>query len=160
MAFLTETKLQTTLDLPVSLPTTEILQGDWIVVASIKLVSPMRLTYRYANLHLLSSTVDTALIGSANRVNASLGCAFLGLYRDYVSGHPGSVSALDTLSLSSESVVYKSTISPLYYTTPGVYSFIVANNCKSSSSSSISTSTSIDLKLCATGMVRLELDKN
>ena len=160
MALMTETKLRETLDLPVALPTTEILMGDWIVVANIKLVSPMRLTYRYSNLHLLSSTVDTALIGSSNRVNPSLGIAFLGLYFNYVSGHPGSVSSLDTLTLSSLGVVYRSTSSPLYFVEPGIYSVIVANNCKASSSSSISSSTSIDLKLCATGMIRLELDKN
>jgi hypothetical protein len=159
MAFLTESKIAATLDIPVALPTTEIIQGDWIVVSSIKLVAPMALTYRYANLQLLASTVSTALIGSGNRVNPSLGIAFLGLYRDYTTGHPGMISALDTLSLSSIEIVYRSTSSPLYYVTPGTYYFIVANNCKSSSSGSISADTSIDLKLCATGMIRLELNK-
>jgi hypothetical protein len=160
MAFLTESKIATTLDIPVALPTTEVLMGDWIVVATIKLVAPMRLTYRYANLHLLSSTVDLALVGSANRVNASLGVAFLGLYRDYTSGHPGTISSLDTLYMSAEGVVYRSTANALYFTTAGVYSFIVANNCKASSSSSIPSTTSIDLKLCATGMIRLELNSS
>jgi len=130
MALMTESKMRETLDLPVALPTTEILMGDWIILASIKLVSPQRLTYRYANLHLLSANVDTALIGSSNRVNPSLGIAFLGLYYNYVSGHPGSVSSLDTLPLSSVGVVYRSTASPFYFVEPGTYSFIVANNCK------------------------------
>ena len=157
---MTESKLRETLDLPIALPTTEILMGDWIIAASIKLISPMRLTYRYANLHLLSANVDTSLIGSSNRVNPSLGIAFLGLYYNYVSGHPASTSSLDVLPLSSVGVVYRSTSSPVYFVEPGIYSVIIANNCKASSSSSIPTDTSIDLKLCATGMIRLELDKN
>ena len=159
MAFITEKKLAGTLDVPVALPLTELLQGDWLVVATIKVIEPMRLSYRYMNFQLTEATVDLDDIGSSNKISANLDLAFLGLYLDYVSGHPGLSGALDTVKVNALGVAQRS--SPVIVaTTPGVYSFIVANNMQSSSASSVPVTTSIDFKLCASGMVRLELDKN
>ena len=159
MAFITEKKLAGTLDVPVALPLTELLQGDWLIVATIKVVEPMRLSYRYMNLQLTEATVDLDDITSSNKISANLDLAFIGLYRDYVSGHPGLSAALDAVKVSSIGLVQRT--SPVVLaTTPGVYSFIVANNMQASSTSSVPTTTSIDFKLCASGMVRLELDRN
>lgn len=175
MALLTEAKVSKTLDIPVNIPATELKMGDWIVVASIKLKEPMRLSYWYLTLQMLSSSVDTTDIVDANKISPSLDLAFLGLYRDYTSGHPSDTPALDIVrireSISSDGDCIPVTdslgqfvtvrTSPLVtFVTPGVYSFILANNMQSSSESTIDTDTSIDFTLCATGQIRLELDRN
>lgn len=175
MALLTESKVSKTLDIPVNLPMTELKMGDWIVVASIKLKEPMKLTYWYLTLQMLSSTVNTNDIVDANKISPALDFAFLGLYRDYTSGHPSDTPALDvvrireSISSSGDCIPISDTLgrfitvrsSPvLTFTTPGVYSFILANNMQASSSSTIPTTTSIDFTMCVTGQIRLELDKN
>ena len=94
MGYLTEAKLVNIVDNPVALPATEIKQGDWLVLATIKIASPM-------------------------------------VERD-----------------TTETV----------YSTPGNYSWIIANNMQPSSSSDVPTSTEINFRLSVTGQVRLELD--
>ncbi|MGV0949076.1 MAG: hypothetical protein ACOYB3_00080 [Azonexus sp.] len=175
MALLTENKVSKTLDIPVNLPATELKMGDWLVVASIKLKEPMKLTYWYLTFQMIASSVDTRDIIDDNKISPALDLAFLGLYRDYTSGHPSDTPALDVvrirenISVSGDCIPVTDLLgqfitvrsSPvLAFTTPGVYSFIVANNMKSSASSAIATTTSIDFQLCVTGQIRLELDKN
>src|ERR1044072_1872865 len=131
MAFITEKKLASTLDVPVALPLTELLQGDWLVVATIKVVEPMRLSYRYMNLQLTEASVDLDDIDSSNKISANLDLVFVGLYLDYVSGHPGLSAALDAVKAGALGVVQRT--SPVVLAaTPGVYSFIAANNMQSS----------------------------
>lgn len=172
MAFLTEAKVAKTLDIPVALPATEVRQGDWLVVATLKIAEPMRLTYQFMTLQMLSSSVDTSLIVAGNKVSPALDLAFIGLYRNYSSGHPGLLPALDIVKIretneqldcvpiseiNGQFITVRS--SPLVaYTTAGVYSFIVANNTQASTSSTIPITTSIDFILCATGQIRLELE--
>jgi len=173
MALLTENVLSNTLDIPVNLPATEVQMGDWLVVATVKLVAPMRLTYQFMTLQMLSSSVTTSDIVAANMIVPALDYAFLGLYRDYSSGHPALSPALDIVRIRQNATITGDCIpitdtlgqfitsrsSPvLTFTTPGVYSFIVANNMQASSQSAIPTTTSIDFKLCATGQIRLELN--
>jgi len=174
MAFLTENTLSKTLDLPINLPSTELKMGDWLVVATIKLVYPMRLSYRFMTLQMLSSSVDTTTIVTANKISPSLDLAFLGLYLNYSSGHPGTQAALDVIKIrESESAsvdcvpvneisgqfITVRTEPLVQYTTPGIYSFILANNMQASTESTIPTTTSIDFRLLATGQVRLELSR-
>lgn len=175
MALLTENKVSKTLDIPVNLPATELKMGDWIVVSSIKIMEPMRLTYWYMTLQMISSSVDVRDIVEGNKISPALDLAFLGLYRDYTSGHPSDTPALDIVRIRESTSASGDCIpitdilgrfitvrsSPvLTFTTPGVYSFILANNMKTSADSVIDSTTSIDFQLCATGQIRLELDKN
>lgn len=175
MALLTESKVAKTLDIPINLPSTELRMGDWLVISTIKLKEPMKLTYWYTSLAMLSSSVDTRDIIEANKISPSLDLAFIGLYRDYASGHPSATPALDiirireSISVSGDCIPITDTLGQymtvrtgpvLEFTTPGVYSFIIANNMQASSLSAIDTSTSIDFQLCATGQIRLELDKS
>lgn len=172
MAFLTENSLARTLDIPINLPSTEVKMGDWLVAASIKLVYPMKLSYRFMTLQMLSSSVTTTDIIAANKISPSLDLAFIGLYLNYSSGHPGTQPALDVVKirenesanidcipvneLSGQFITVRT--EPLVeYTTPGVYTFIVANNTQPSTDSTIPTTTSIDFRLVATGQIRLEL---
>ena len=148
--------------------------GDWLVVATIKLVAPMKLTYKFMTLQMLSSSVPVQDIVDANKIVPALDLAFIGLYVNYSSGHPSQSPALDIVRIRenvssvdcipvTDSLGQFITVrsgSVLTFTTPGVYSFIVANNMQPSSQSVIPTSTSIDFQLSATGQIRLELNSN
>jgi len=160
MSYLTTNKLSNIVDVPIAMPSTEIQQGDWVIAASVKVVSPMKLTYRVMNLSLVASSVDISLISNSNKVAGSLGLAYVVLRRDYVSGSPGAAGALDSLIITAETTVSRDSSSTVELTTAGIYSWIVVNNMQPSASSSINTSTSINFDLSVSGLVRLELDSN
>lgn len=157
MGYLTTSKLTNIIDLPIQLPATEIKMGDWLVVASVKIAEPQRLRFRFLNLQLHSSDVDLADIASTNKIFGNLGFAYVALRRDYSSGNPGQAGGLEVLNISEIGLVERSSTETIY-TTPGRYSWIIANNMQPSSSSSIPTSTEINFRLSLTGQVRLELD--
>ena len=156
MGYLTESKLKTVLELPIALPSTTLRQGDWVVVATVKLVAPQRLSLRALTLQLLESTVDTGDIDTSNKLVPNLGLVYFVLRKDYASGTPGGSGALDYLKLDDVGVVSRSTV-PVLLTAPGNYSVICANNMQASTTSAISTDTSIDFKVLMTGQFRLEL---
>ncbi len=156
MGYLTENKLKTTLDLPIGLPDTTLKQGDWVVISTVKLVAPQRLSMRSVTMQLLESSVDTSLIVSGNKVVPNLGLVYVVLRKDYASGVPGGTGALDYMLLDDLGTVVRSTV-PVVLTAPGNYSLICANNMQPSTLSTISTSTSIDFKVLVTGQFRLEL---
>src|ERR1041385_7714284 len=108
MAFVTEKKLETSLDIPVALPQTELTQGDWLVLATIRLQAGQRIIYRYLSLELFSASVDIGDINSANKVSANLDLIFVGLYRDYISGHPGLIPAVDVLKANQVGCIQRS----------------------------------------------------
>jgi hypothetical protein len=157
MGYLTTSKLTNIIDLPIQLPTTEIKMGDWLVVATVKIASPMRLRFRFLNLQMHSADVDIADISATNKILGNLGYAYVALRRDYSSGNPGAAGGLEVLSISEIGLVERD-ITETIYTTPGSYSWIIANNMQPSSTSDIPTSTEINFRLSLTGQVRLELD--
>ena len=157
MAYLTESKLASVLDLPVSLSSTELKMGDWLLVSTVRIVQPMLLTVRYLNIQLLSCNVDVTKIANVNKIYGNLGLCYIALRLDYTSGNPGLPGAVETLVASDLGITARNTASPLLITVPGTYSWLVANNMKADATSTISTSTSIDFKLCITGQARLDL---
>ena len=156
MGYLTENKLKSVVDLPIALPDTTLKQGDWLVVATVKLVAPQRLSMRSLTMQVREASVDTSLIGTVNKVVPNLGLVYVVLRKDYSSGVPGGTGALDFMLLNDIGVVVRSTV-PVILTAPGNYSLLVANNMQASTASNISTSTSIDFKVIVTGQFRLEL---
>ena len=158
MGYLTEAKLANIIDVPVAMPATEIRQGDWLMVASLKLITPMRLSFRFLNIQLHTATVEIADIASGNLIYGNLGFVYLVLRRDYLSGSPGSSGALDTLALTQAGITARDTADELIFSTPGTYSWILANNCKANSATAIPTYQSIDFSVSVTGQVRIELD--
>ncbi len=158
MAYLTENKLKSLVDLPIALPDTLLKQSDYVVVATVKLSASQRLSLRALNLQLLSGTVDPAAADASNKIIPNLGAAYVVLRKDYTSGIPGDTGALDYVYIGAVGVVIRSTV-PLVLSAPGNYSIIVANNMQASASSPISTSTSIDFNVIVTGQFRLELSR-
>ena len=160
MSFLTERKLANTLDLPLSLPATEIKMGDYLVIATLKLAAPSRLTFRMLHLNFIASTFDLAKITPVNKINANAGLCYIGMYANYVSGDPGSTASLDTLSASAFGVVTKVT-NPIVLTTPATYTWIAVNNVQwNANNSALTPQDSADFRLSATGQVRIELDQS
>lgn len=157
MAYLTESKLGSVLDIPVALSSTELKMGDWLLVSTVKIVQPMLLVVRYLNIQLLSCTVDITKITNTNKTYGNLGLAYVALRRDYASGNPGQPGAVETLVATDLGITARNTAAPLYITTPGTYSWLVANNTKADTASTIPASTSIDFVLSITGQVRLDL---
>ncbi len=160
MAYLTEARLDSVMDIPLSLPSTTLQQGDWLVVGSVQILSPMTLTYKFANLDLLDSTVDTTQIQAVNQIFGNLGLVYLSLWLNYSPGSsPGAAGALDVLIAPALGSFQRDVTKLVTLTTPGIYSWIVANNCQPSSdpSSLLSASLSIDYTVIITGQVRLDL---
>lgn len=159
MAFLTEQYLNSVLDLPVALPTMDIVAGDWVVIATVSVSAPQKLVYDYVNLQIVSSSVNLSQIAAANLIAPGLGLAYLGIFQNYNGTPPNTLTALDVLSVSNLGVVQR-TASPLNITSPGNYSVVIVNNCQFSadSSASLPASTSIDFLLQVTGQFRLYLN--
>ena len=160
MAYITENQLSNMMDAPVALPATDLRMGDWVVVSTVKVVAPMRLTYRMANLNVMLATVDTALVTNGNKIYGNLGLAYLTLRLNYSTGSPGAAGGLDVLVANVLGITSRDASTSVVVTVPGIYSWIVANNMQPSTDTAplIPTSTSIDFRLAVTGTVRLDLD--
>jgi len=160
MAYITENQLSNMMDVPVALPATDLRMGDWVVVSTVKVVAPMRLTYRMANLNVMLATVDTALVTNGNKIYGNLGLAYLTLRLNYSTGSPGAAGGLDVLVANVLGITSRDASTSVVVTVPGIYSWIVANNMQPSTDTVplIPTSTSIDFRLAVTGTVRLDLD--
>lgn len=159
MSYLTEAKLANLADIGVSLPATELKQGDWLVLASIKLVAPMRLTFKFLNIQIISASVNVADISNTNKIFGNLGLVFVTLRRDYVGGNPGAAGGLDAIVATGLGVTPR-TGTTVKFTTPGFYSWIVANNMQASSEEGVivPATTSIDFQVSVTGTARLDFD--
>ena len=176
MSLLTEDTLSHVIDLPISLPAMTLKQGDWLTVATVKLVSPMRLRYRFLTLQMMGASItNISDIGDSNRVSSAIDLAFLGLYLNFDNtAHPATQSAIDIVQVRSAldgsatciplsqvqgQFVTVRTAAEVIATTPGIYSFVIGNNMKENPSSTgpIPQTTSIDFNLAVTGSVRLEL---
>jgi hypothetical protein len=160
MPYLTENQLSNTMHIPIALPATNLIMGNWITLASLVISAPMQLTYRFGSVQLFSSSVDTSLITSSNLAYGNLGFAYLALRQNYVSGPPGAAGGLDAVIAPLLGVYSRDITVPVIITTPGTYSWIIANNMQPSADSPplIDPSISIDFQLAVTGTVRLELD--
>jgi len=158
MAYLTERKLSNTLDIPINLPTTEIKMGDWIVVATVKIETPTRLTYRMLNLDFVSSTIALSNITPDNRIVPNFGMCYVGLFFNYTSGDPSALPALDVVQATSFGIVAR-TATPIVTVAPGTYSWLAVNNIQFSDQNVLlTTGDSADFTLNCVGQARLELD--
>ena len=144
-------------ELPVALPSTLLQMGDWLVIASIQIVEPMQLVYKWMDIQIIGASVPISDIDSTNLIFGNLGLAYLVLRQNYVGGAPGQGNALDTVIISSQGVFARDVTNVITLTTPATYSWILANNCQPSSTSLVPASSSIDFTMTVTGQARLQL---
>lgn len=156
MSFLTDNRLASVFDLPVALPATELRQGDWLVVAVVKVVAPMRLTWHHVSLSLLSCSVDTALLTAGNRIAGNLGLVYLSLRRQYGGEPPSSAGALDIFGVTTLGTHNRPTTPEVVIVEPGDYAWVVANNMQPSAASSVPSATRIDFHVSVSGTARLD----
>lgn len=156
MAYLTENKLTTTYDLPVTMPATELRQGDFLVLATLKVTSGMRVTWKHVNINLISCSVNTGLIAASNKIGGSFGFVYIALRKDYVNESPGAAGALDIYGVSALGTYTRPTTPEVLIVEPGTYSWLLANNMQPSNSSSVPASTRIDFTAVVSGTARVE----
>jgi hypothetical protein len=159
VGYLTISKLNNVIDHGICLPSTELRQSDWLILASVKVVEPMKLRFRFLNLNIISATVNVSDITSLNKIFGNLGLAYVSLRLNYISGSPGEGGGLDVL-VGDTLGIFNRTTGELVLTTPGVYTWLLASNMKSSSESGsiIPATTPIDFNVSVNGALRLELD--
>ena len=162
MGYLTESQLDNVIEMPIALSSTALKMGDWLIIGSVKIQQPMRLTVRMLNLQVLTSTANVVALDATNLVYGNLGIVYVVLRKDYLSGNPGAGSGVDSLAATGLGFFFRDITAPVMVTDPGVYSWIIANNCQPSSARSpgIPTGTDIDFEVAVTGSARLELNYN
>jgi hypothetical protein len=162
MGYLTESQLDSIIEMPISLSATSLKMGDWLIVGSIKIQQPMRLTVRMLNLQVLTSTADVEALDPTNLVYGNLGLVYVVMRKDYMSGTPGASGGVDSLIATSVGYFVRDITVPIAVTDPGVYSWIIANNTQPSTANSpgVPIGTSIDFEVALTGSARLELNYN
>jgi hypothetical protein len=163
MGYLTDKKLNSIVDLPVTLPMTELQEGDWLVLATVRLTAPMRLTQKFLQVHISEATATVQNIISEHKKKDSLELVYIGVYKDYVGNDPTDLPTVDIVKVSDLGVTDRPT-TPLIILQPGVYSWVLANNCKpytpvSSSDPPTVITDPINFKVGVTGQIRIEMDK-
>ena len=147
MSFLTERKMANTVDAPIALPSTEIKMSDWVVIATIRLTSPSRLTVRMLNLNFISSTVDLTKIVPDNYINSSMGLCYVALFFNYTNADPSSAAKLDRVTASSLGV-FSRIANPFVTTVPGTYTWLAVNNVQySTANSALAVTDSADFRV-------------
>jgi hypothetical protein len=170
--FLTTQELESIIDLPISMPSTLIRSGDWLVVATFSLSEGQTLVYKDMNLTVTSASiagVDLPLGNQCNQFNIKLlnnsyGISYIGIAKDFsATTDPQSVTwvgtAADVISASSVGTyVRASSATELEITEPGFYSVVIVNNCESTTST-VTTSQlyNVDLKMIVSSQIRLKL---
>lgn len=151
-ALITKKTLKNIVDLPVSLPSTRLRQGDWLVVSSFILDTSSQATFGYLGLEIESSSIAVDTIGLENKISGSLGLAYVGLYKDYnPSASPHTYSAVDVVIGNGIGITNRIG-PPVLVNDPGVYHFVVASNVIGNS-----VVGSIDFTIVVTGQIRITL---
>ena len=169
---LTLEELNSVIDLPISMPTTFVHSGDWLVVASFNLLEGQTLLYKDMNLTVLKASIDGVDLALGNQcnqfninlVNNSYGIAYIGIAKDFSSTtDPQSVtwigSASDVISAGSVGTYTRSSsATQLEITQPGNYSVVLVNNCESTTTTTTTSPLyNVDLSMIVTSQIRLTL---
>jgi hypothetical protein len=152
MPYLTDKQLNDVLDLPVSLPASQLKADTWLVLASVRLVSPQKLTYRHLQLQLLDFTANGDIVYS----DSARGLVYVAIFKDYdVSQRPGGANSpvipqgsnQDLIVASDVGIISRDQSIPLDLTASGDYSFVIVNN-----------TTNVELRAAVNGQIRLALN--
>ena len=82
MSYITDKQLEDRIDLPISLPVTEVKRNSWLVLATYAIAAPMKLNFRFLQLQLMNAVVvggeegDTETEFSSKLINASTEVGF------------------------------------------------------------------------------------
>jgi len=159
MAYITDSVLRNTIDVPISLPGTRVTANAWLVVATVPISGSTTAEFRFMLLQLLDAIRNNVVITlndacnpvSIGLVNNNRGLAYLGIVKDIVGNSidPATVqfvgTVADVISVSTQGVVVRDESAPsLIIDAPGNYSFVIINNC-----------VDVDLRLLVSGVLRV-----
>ena len=166
--YLTQGRLDSLLDLPISLALTELLPNEWLIVSTIQIAAPQAFTLQFLQVNLSSAinqdTGTDSLSGGPSSngqypfpgipayASPGLGLAYIGLYAAFDPlNQPSSQAAQEKptslFAVNSTLPVTQSRVAtPATYSTPGPYSVVVCNN-----------TTNCTLRLTVLGQLRLDL---
>lgn len=147
MAYITEKQLEDKIDVPIQLPATEILAGNWLIVTCIKIPTEtvVTLTLRFLQLRLLELVGSEADCSVPEDVNIKLG-----LFKDFnFQTSPDSQTEVEGELILQATVPAPSTVERDFGTTlrleePGTYSWVVW--------------TDADAKIAVAGTVRVDVN--
>ena len=134
--FITEQRFGTSLDVPITLPQTELRRGRYINCGQVCLTLGQTMRIRCLNLHLVNIITATAI---PNIFSTALGIVSAGIYTS-----PMACSSACLLSAQSPGIVSLNSFAYKDFSTPGVYYFMVSNN-----------TTNIDVSVALTGVAKL-----
>jgi hypothetical protein len=134
--YITTQRFGTSLDVPISLPQTELRRGRYINCGQVRLTLGQTMRVRCLNLHLVSILTATAV---PNSFSAALGLVSAGIYMS-----PMMCSSACLLTAKSPGIVSLNSFAYKDFSTPGVYYFTISNN-----------TTNIDVSVALTGVVKL-----
>lgn len=136
--FVTPTRLERVTDFPVSFAQTEVRQNKSITVASIPVTLGQQLIVRSLTLHLLKILTpgEIALLR-----NTAFGMCHIGVYFGTMLTSPIAYARLLSVGACTTNLFNR-----WRFTTPGIYTVVVANNTEN-----------LVLSMAATGAVRLML---
>jgi hypothetical protein len=153
--YLTQAQLDSTVDLPISLPLADLYPQEWIVLSTHQISAGQALTVRWLQAYVFTSddptltrTSDGQLVLRVSEpgdvvvpaqtpqlVVDGLGIAFLGLYRGFNAlQSPAEQAAQETplvlggVTSTAPFFAIRDPESPLILTDPGAYSFVLCNN--------------------------------
>jgi hypothetical protein len=143
MTYVQESRRNTVVDMPVSLPQTELRRGNELLLASVPLALGQRLSVRALTLSLLKILSS----GSApDRINTPQGLCSVGVYVGEMLCTP-----LCLVVAGQVGTAALNAFAPREFVTPGLYTVRVFNN------TGRVTGHAVDLSVTATGVLKLYL---
>ncbi len=154
MPYLTQRQLDSTVDLPVSLPITDLYPEEWLVISTAQISAPQTLTLRWLQAWILTADDPAAVSSSDGSVTVradsdgncvfppqapelitpGLGLAFVGLYRGFDPLRSPAFQAAQEAPLLIGGITSVPPVSairdltPVTYAASGAYSFVICNN--------------------------------
>jgi hypothetical protein len=165
MALLTEDRLANIIDIPVSLPATQLLPGAYVLVGSIEVISPQTLAVRELQLQIANIEAAPTDI-NPDFLAGSLACLLI--IAGFAPDTAPNVQAYSlllaaptdfntALTTAAPIIVAVDPAKPIVLSNPGVYSIIVLNNSNSTVTAAPIPGT---LDVAVTGAVTIDLSPN
>jgi hypothetical protein len=147
MSYITHRQLSDKIDLPVALPITELKRANWLIIATMQLSPPMKLSYKWLNLQLVSTSYSDQNIAI---IDPSRGLCYVGIYKNFNGGEvflPVGTNE-DVIFTTAVGTVSKNpdTELELTVTEPTTFSFVAVNNTSNA-----------ELRLVVNGQARLDI---
>lgn len=159
MPYLTQAQLEQRHSLPLGLPLSELQPKDWLVIGTLRLLSGMKMSFRFLQLQVVEWTfpdgVDTSEDCSARipvLVNPNFGYAYVAIFKNYsVNTDPSTLTyvgtSADVITISQQGIAYRDTTAAMLETEEVAdFTWLAVNN-----------TTDANIKLAVHGQVNVDI---